>query len=226
MVAEIFRAWASGGPAKQTFATLVGLELRPRRLREAAALWERLTQAAGADDTIWRGLAAAELATLLRSMRSPTPISELQRQALDRGLTDPNGLTSLVAQLLGAGVATPCPQSRGRAASIRIHGRGPHSEPLVGSVAPLRGPHRPQQPAARHRLPRHRRPGGADRLPDRLPPTVGYSLFHFSNDSILQCFDNVTATAPDGHDAMNDPASQAFSWKITSMTPPAGPWCR
>jgi Zincin-like metallopeptidase len=30
--------------------------LRPRKLREAAALWERLTQAAGADarDTIWQ----------------------------------------------------------------------------------------------------------------------------------------------------------------------------
>ncbi|MGA9358334.1 MAG: zinc-dependent metalloprotease, partial [Mycobacterium sp.] len=47
---------ASGGPAEQTFATLVGLELRPRKLREAAALWERLTQAAGADarDAIWQ----------------------------------------------------------------------------------------------------------------------------------------------------------------------------
>jgi putative hydrolase len=33
------RRRASGGPAEQTFATLVGLQLRPRRLREAAALW-------------------------------------------------------------------------------------------------------------------------------------------------------------------------------------------
>ena len=31
------------------------------------------------------GLAAAELATLLRSLRSPTPISELRRHAVDRG---------------------------------------------------------------------------------------------------------------------------------------------
>jgi putative hydrolase len=47
---------ASGGPAEQTFATLVGLELRPRKLREAAALWERLTQAVGADarDAVWQ----------------------------------------------------------------------------------------------------------------------------------------------------------------------------
>jgi putative hydrolase len=50
------RRRASGGPAEQTFATLVGLQLRPRKLREAAALWERLTQAAGADarDAIWQ----------------------------------------------------------------------------------------------------------------------------------------------------------------------------
>jgi putative hydrolase len=33
------RRRASGGPGEQTFASLVGLELRPRRLREAAALW-------------------------------------------------------------------------------------------------------------------------------------------------------------------------------------------
>ncbi len=36
------RRRAAGGPAEKTFATLVGLELRPRRLREAAALWEAL----------------------------------------------------------------------------------------------------------------------------------------------------------------------------------------
>ena len=41
------RRRATGGPAEQTFGTLVGLELRPRKLREAAVLWERLTEAAG-----------------------------------------------------------------------------------------------------------------------------------------------------------------------------------
>ncbi|OBJ54046.1 hydrolase [Mycobacterium asiaticum] len=50
------RRRASGGPAEQTFATLVGLELRPRKLREAGALWERLTEAAGMDarDAVWQ----------------------------------------------------------------------------------------------------------------------------------------------------------------------------
>jgi hypothetical protein len=55
-----------------------------------------------------------------------------------------------------------------------------------------------------------------------LPPTVGWSLMHMTNDSILTCFDNTVAIAPDGHDAQNDPVQSAFSWKVTSMTPPAG----
>src|ERR1700704_6469617 len=50
------RRRGTGGPAEQTFATLVGLELRPRKRREAAVLWERLTQAVGADarDAVWQ----------------------------------------------------------------------------------------------------------------------------------------------------------------------------
>lgn len=50
------RRRATGGPAEQTFATLVGLELRPRKMREAAGLWVRLTEAVGADarDGVWQ----------------------------------------------------------------------------------------------------------------------------------------------------------------------------
>lgn len=49
------RRRATGGPAEQTFATLVGLELRPRRLREAAALWWAVTEkhGVGARDNVW-----------------------------------------------------------------------------------------------------------------------------------------------------------------------------
>jgi putative hydrolase len=49
------RRRASGGPAEQTFATLVGLELRPRRLREAAALWWAVTEKHGVSgrDAVW-----------------------------------------------------------------------------------------------------------------------------------------------------------------------------
>src|ERR1700760_2222841 len=44
----IRRRRATGGPAERTMATLVGLELRPRRLREAATIWQGLTDARGA----------------------------------------------------------------------------------------------------------------------------------------------------------------------------------
>src|SRR5215217_6511730 len=44
------RRRASGGPAEQTFATLVGLELRPRRLRDAATVWGAMTQQHGGGD--------------------------------------------------------------------------------------------------------------------------------------------------------------------------------
>jgi putative hydrolase len=49
------RRRAAGGPAEETFAALVGLELRPRRLRDAAALWGALRSARGADarDHVW-----------------------------------------------------------------------------------------------------------------------------------------------------------------------------
>ncbi len=51
----IRRRRATGGPAERTFATLVGLELRPRRLREAAVIWEGLTIERGVAgrDAIW-----------------------------------------------------------------------------------------------------------------------------------------------------------------------------
>ncbi len=49
------RSRATGGPAEATFATLVGLELRPRRMRDAANLWAALRDARGADgrDAVW-----------------------------------------------------------------------------------------------------------------------------------------------------------------------------
>ena len=49
------RRRAAGGPAEQTFAALVGLQLRPRRLRDAAALWGALRDREGASarDAVW-----------------------------------------------------------------------------------------------------------------------------------------------------------------------------
>lgn len=49
------RRRGAGGPAEQTFASLVGLELRPRRLREASNLWAALRDRQGstARDAVW-----------------------------------------------------------------------------------------------------------------------------------------------------------------------------
>ena len=49
------RRRASGGPAERLFSSLVGLELRPRRLRDAANLWAALESDGGvaARDGAW-----------------------------------------------------------------------------------------------------------------------------------------------------------------------------
>lgn len=49
------RRRAAGGPAEETFSTLVGLELRPRRLRDASTLWGslRTRQGVEARDGVW-----------------------------------------------------------------------------------------------------------------------------------------------------------------------------
>jgi putative hydrolase len=55
MQEAVRRRRAAGGPAEQTFATLVGLELRPRRLRDASTLWGSLRSRQGTEarDGVW-----------------------------------------------------------------------------------------------------------------------------------------------------------------------------
>jgi putative hydrolase len=49
------RRRAVGGPAEDALGALVGLKLRPRRLREASAMWQAVTDAVGisARDSLW-----------------------------------------------------------------------------------------------------------------------------------------------------------------------------
>ena len=49
------RRRAVGGPAEDALGALVGLKLRPRRLREASEMWQAVTDAVGvaARDTLW-----------------------------------------------------------------------------------------------------------------------------------------------------------------------------
>lgn len=49
------RRRATGGPSERTFAALVGLQMNPKKMREARALWQRLTEERGVDgrDSVW-----------------------------------------------------------------------------------------------------------------------------------------------------------------------------
>jgi putative hydrolase len=69
------RRRASGGPAEQTFATLVGLELRPRRLRAAAALWRLVGDQHGIErrDGLW---AHPDLIPTTEDLDDPMEFSE------------------------------------------------------------------------------------------------------------------------------------------------------
>lgn len=83
------RRRASGGPAEQTFATIVGLELRPRQLRAAAELWRGLREQRGiaGRDALW---AHPDLMPSADDLDDPTaflarddsvdPIADLERQ--------------------------------------------------------------------------------------------------------------------------------------------------
>lgn len=77
-------------------------------------------------------LTATRLAAVLRSMRSPVALADLQRQG---GGLNGEDLQNLATQLVKAGVATCGDRNvTGRSASIRVHGRGPLSDLLVGAL--------------------------------------------------------------------------------------------
>jgi hypothetical protein len=69
------RRRASGGPAEQTFATLVGLELRPRRLRAASALWRLVGDRHGIKmrDGVW---ASPDLVPTAADLDEPLDFAE------------------------------------------------------------------------------------------------------------------------------------------------------
>jgi putative hydrolase len=81
------RRRASGGPAEQTFATLVGLQLRPRRLRDAATVWGAMAAQHGtiARDRLW-----SHPDLLPTSDDLDEPLDFVARQGLD---DEPDALT-------------------------------------------------------------------------------------------------------------------------------------
>ncbi|GAA1676812.1 zinc-dependent metalloprotease [Microbacterium lacus] len=91
------RRRAVGGPAEQALGSLVGLELRPRRMREAAAMWRAVTDAVGASgrDALWDYpdlMPAAEdiddpgalVARLQARSRGEEPVRDEMDDALER----------------------------------------------------------------------------------------------------------------------------------------------
>ncbi|WP_370514072.1 zinc-dependent metalloprotease [Cellulomonas sp. JZ18] len=91
------RRRAAGGPAEQTFASLVGLELRPRRLRDAAAVWAHLGATRGVDgrDAIW---AHPDLVPTSQDLDDPAGY-DARRQAEADGSAD---LDRALAEILDA----------------------------------------------------------------------------------------------------------------------------
>jgi len=96
----IRRRRAAGGPAEQTFGQLVGLELRPRRLRDASTLWGSLRTRQGieARDAVWLHPdllpTAADLDDPLgfrEDVLSPTDLSEDEFEAELKKLLDEGG---------------------------------------------------------------------------------------------------------------------------------------
>lgn len=90
------RRRASGGPAEQTFATLVGLELRPRRLREAASLWAAIAAERGQSgrDAVWQH---PDLMPTTADLDDPTGYAARRQAAIEEGAE----LDRALAEILG-----------------------------------------------------------------------------------------------------------------------------
>ncbi|MBS9533651.1 TOMM precursor leader peptide-binding protein [Mycobacterium sp. M1] len=82
------------------------------------------------------GLTTTGLAAVLRTMQTPTTLAALHHDAAQHGLADAADFDDLLGALVTARVAArDTPRSRRRrAASIRVHGRGPLSDLLVEAL--------------------------------------------------------------------------------------------
>jgi putative hydrolase len=98
----IRRRRASGGPAEHTFSSLVGLELRPRRLRDAAALWSQLREERGIEgrDAVWEH---PDLMPTSKDLDDPKGFSK-RRELLDASDSD---VDAALERLLNGGFDTP-----------------------------------------------------------------------------------------------------------------------
>ncbi|WP_446664678.1 zinc-dependent metalloprotease [Flexivirga sp. B27] len=97
------RRRASGGPAERTFASLVGLELRPRRLREGAQLFTELEEALGAKerDGAWKH---PDFAPTTADLDDPSGYVR-RRQSPDETVQQPDEVDAALEELLAQGTA-------------------------------------------------------------------------------------------------------------------------
>ncbi|WP_181034462.1 zinc-dependent metalloprotease [Arthrobacter sp. 08Y14] len=104
----IRRRRASGGPAEHTFSSLVGLELRPRRLRDAAALWSQLREERGIEgrDAVWEH---PDLIPTSKDLDDPQGFSK-RRELLEASDSD---VDAALQRLLDGGFDTPAEDPAG-----------------------------------------------------------------------------------------------------------------
>lgn len=105
-IAEMVRRRrATGGPAEHAFSTLVGLELRPRKLREAAALWRLLAERGGISrrDELW---AHPDLLPTAEEIEHPARLLErLGLAGAEPAATEPDEFDRELAKLLDQGLS-------------------------------------------------------------------------------------------------------------------------
>ena len=77
------------------------------------------------------GMTSKTLADLLRRLQSGATLAEIQACEVE---VDADSIADLVSSLVEAGLITTTTRRRTRAASIRIHGRGPLSDLLGGAL--------------------------------------------------------------------------------------------
>ena len=89
------RRRAAGGPSEQMLATLVGLQLRPRRLRDAASLWATIATERGQSgrDAVWRH---PDLMPTATDLDDPAGYAARQREADEQA----TALDAAIAEIL------------------------------------------------------------------------------------------------------------------------------
>ncbi|MBO9568703.1 MAG: zinc-dependent metalloprotease [Cellulomonas iranensis] len=100
------RRRAAGGPAEQTFASLVGLELRPRRLRDAATVWAHLAATRGIDgrDAVW---AHPDLVPTSEDLDDPAGYDARRQAAVDESADLDRALAQILDDADGASGDAP-----------------------------------------------------------------------------------------------------------------------